>query len=97
MTMTTTGGPGQRATETTEPTIGPEGGVATPPAGGRRPRGLRARMHAVRQRADAGLATAEYAIATVAAAGFAGLLITVLRSNAVRDLLTSIVRSALSL
>ena len=46
---------------------------------------------------DAGMATAEYAIATVAAAGFAGLLILVLRSDEVRGLLTGIVRSALSL
>jgi len=46
---------------------------------------------------DAGMATAEYAIATVAAAGFAGLLILVLRSDEVREMLTSIVRGALSL
>ena len=49
------------------------------------------------QDAEAGLATAEYAIATVAAAGFAGLLIAVLRSGEVRELLLGIVRSALSL
>lgn len=58
---------------------------------------VRERHHAIAQRAEAGLATAEYAIATVAAAGFAGLLITVLRSNTVRGLLTSIVESALSI
>lgn len=46
---------------------------------------------------EAGLATAEYAIATVAAAGFAGLLIVVLRSGEVREMLLGIVRSALSL
>ena len=46
---------------------------------------------------EAGLATAEYAIATVAAAGFAGLLIVVLKSGEVRELLLGIVRSALSL
>ena len=45
---------------------------------------------------DEGMATAEYAIATVAAAGFAGLLITVLRSDEVRGLLVGIVRGALS-
>jgi hypothetical protein len=43
------------------------------------------------------MATAEYAIATLAAAGFAGLLIAVLRSDEVRGLLTGIVRQALSL
>lgn len=46
---------------------------------------------------DAGMATAEYAIATLAAAGFAGLLIAVLRSDEVRGLLAGIVRQALSL
>jgi len=49
------------------------------------------------QERESGLATAEYAIATVAAAGFAGLLIVVLKSGEVRELLLGIVRSALSL
>ncbi|WP_139316049.1 DUF4244 domain-containing protein, partial [Cellulosimicrobium sp. CUA-896] len=43
---------------------------------------------------EAGLATAEYAIATVAAAGFAGLLIAVLKSGEVREMLLGIVRGA---
>jgi hypothetical protein len=43
------------------------------------------------------MATAEYAIATLAAAGFAGLLIAVLRSDEVRGLLAGLVRQALSL
>ena len=42
------------------------------------------------------MATAEYAIATIAAVGFAGLLILVLKSQAVRGMLTSIIESALS-
>ncbi len=46
---------------------------------------------------EAGMATAEYAIATVAAAGFAGLLVVILRSGEVRELLLGIIRSALSL
>lgn len=46
---------------------------------------------------DAGMATAEYAIATIAAAGFAGLLVVVLRSDEVRELLTGLVRTALSM
>jgi len=41
------------------------------------------------------MATAEYAIATLAACGFAGLLLTVLRSGEVRALLAGIVRRAL--
>ena len=50
----------------------------------------------LRQDADAGMATAEYAIATVAAAGFAGLLIAILRSPEVKGLLLGIVRGALT-
>ena len=46
---------------------------------------------------DAGMATAEYAIVTVAAAGFAGLLLVILRSDEVRGLLLGIVRSALAI
>ncbi len=45
---------------------------------------------------EAGMATAEYAIATLAAAAFAGVLLVVLRSGEVRELVTSIIRQALS-
>ncbi|WP_230685049.1 DUF4244 domain-containing protein [Cellulomonas sp. JZ18] len=44
---------------------------------------------------DAGMATAEYAIATLAAVGFAGLLVVILKGNEVKGLLTGIVRQAL--
>ncbi|MEZ0165513.1 DUF4244 domain-containing protein [Kineococcus sp. LSe6-4] len=46
---------------------------------------------------DAGMATAEYAMATLAACGFAGLLIAVLRSDEVRAMLLGVVRQALTL
>lgn len=46
---------------------------------------------------DSGAATAEYAIATMAAVGFAGLLVLILRSDEVRSILTDIVRQALSI
>lgn len=46
---------------------------------------------------DRGAATAEYAIATMAAVGFAGLLVVILRSDEVRGMLTDIVRHALSI
>jgi len=45
---------------------------------------------------EAGMATAEYAIATLAACGFAGLLLVLMRSDEVRDLLLGIVRRALT-
>ncbi|BDZ41499.1 hypothetical protein GCM10025865_07980 [Paraoerskovia sediminicola] len=54
------------------------------------------RIDRVRATGDAGLATAEYAVATVAAVGFAGLLIAVLKSGTVSELLMGIVRGALS-
>jgi hypothetical protein len=53
----------------------------------RLPRGLRS---------ETGAATAEYAVATMAAVGFAGLLIVILRGDEVRGILTELVRSALS-
>lgn len=46
---------------------------------------------------DVGMATAEYAVATLAACGFAGLLVTILRGNEVRGLLLGIIRRALAL
>ena len=44
---------------------------------------------------DAGMATAEYAMVTLAAVGFAGLLAVVLRSDEVRGMLTDLVHRAL--
>ena len=49
-----------------------------------------------RVRNDAGAATAEYVIATMAAVGFAGLLIVILRGDEVRGILTDLVRNALT-
>jgi hypothetical protein len=46
---------------------------------------------------ERGLATAEYAIATLAAAGFAGALLAILKGGDVKALLTSLVQSALSI
>jgi Flp pilus assembly pilin Flp len=47
-------------------------------------------------RSEAGAATAEYAIATMAAVGFAGLLVTILRGDEVKQILTDMVRRALT-
>jgi Flp pilus assembly pilin Flp len=46
-------------------------------------------------RSERGAATAEYAIATMAAVGFAGLLVVILRSEEVRGMLMDLVRRAL--
>ncbi len=45
---------------------------------------------------DDGSVTAEYAVATMAAVGFAGLLVVILRSEEVRGILTDLVRNALA-
>lgn len=45
---------------------------------------------------DTGAATAEYAIATMAAVGFASLLVVIMRSDEVRGILTDMVRAALT-
>lgn len=54
--------------------------------------GLRARLGA----AERGAATAEYAIVIMAAVGFAGLLVVIMRSDAVRAMLTDLVQRALT-
>ncbi|MET0989855.1 MAG: DUF4244 domain-containing protein [Glaciihabitans sp.] len=54
---------------------------------------LRARVNTAR---DEGAATAEYVVATMAAVGFAGLLVLILRSDEVRGMLTDLVRNALT-
>jgi hypothetical protein len=46
--------------------------------------------------ADDGAATAEYAIVIMAAVGFAGLLVVIMRSDEVRGTLSDLVRSALT-
>jgi len=51
----------------------------------------------VQAASDRGAATAEYAIATMAAVGFAGLLVIIMRSDEVRGMLTDIIRTALSI
>jgi len=56
----------------------------------------RARSSArLRSRIDAGMTTAEYAVGTVAACGFAAVLYKIVRSEAVMSLLTGIITKAL--
>ena len=65
-------------------------------------RGLRAaigeRMRGGRMRdnGEAGAATAEYAIVIMAAVGFAGLLVVIMRSEEVRAILTDLIQRALT-
>lgn len=58
---------------------------------------LPTRLHpSLRTENDEGAATAEYVVATMAAVGFAGLLVLIMRSDEVRGMLTDLVRSALT-
>ncbi len=68
--------------------------IKTWPARARRAAARRAR--APRRLLDAGMATAEYAVVTVAACAFAGLLLAIVRSPEVRSLLLGIIRRALA-
>ncbi|MEV8250445.1 DUF4244 domain-containing protein [Microbacterium sp. NPDC076768] len=45
---------------------------------------------------ESGAATAEYAITTMAAVAFAGMLVVIMRSDEVRGILTDLVRRALT-
>lgn len=49
-----------------------------------------------RLRGDSGMNTAEYAVGTIAAVAFAGVLLKVLTSGAVRSALSAIIQRALS-
>ncbi len=49
-----------------------------------------------RLRRDDGAATAEYAIATMAAVAFAGLLVVIMRSPEVKAILLGLVKTALT-
>ena len=58
---------------------------------------LKAKSRVAREVAeDDGAATAEYAIATMAAVGFAGLLVVIMRSDEVRGMLTDLIHRALT-
>lgn len=59
---------------------------------------MRRRLRQLRERIreETGAATAEYAIVIMAAVGFAGLLVVIMRSGEVQQILTDLVRSALS-
>lgn len=76
-----------------EPTAGRTTAVRAAAGPGRgSARGRRSRL----LRDDDGAATAEFAVVTMAAVGFAGLLVVILRSDEVRQILTDLVRDALS-
>lgn len=58
---------------------------------------LTRRTSALRAAREAGMATAEYAIGTVAAASLASILLWILKSDWVRELISDLIRKALGL
>ncbi|MCA1822962.1 MAG: DUF4244 domain-containing protein [Mycobacteriales bacterium] len=54
------------------------------------------RVRELASSADAGMATAEYAVATVAACGFGGILYKLLTSETVQHLIERVITKALS-
>lgn len=57
---------------------------------------LKSRIKEIREQSERGAISAEYAIATLAAAGIGGLLIAILKSDGVRQQLTQMITSVLS-
>ncbi|MCW2543833.1 MAG: hypothetical protein JWM40_1385 [Frankiales bacterium] len=58
---------------------------------------VQSRASSVAARSDAGMATAEYAVATVAACGFAGVLYKLITSDLVMSLLKALISHAFHL
>jgi hypothetical protein len=54
------------------------------------------RIHSVQKSGELGIATAEYAVTTVAACGFAGVLYKLLSSESIAQLIGDLLRRALS-
>ena len=55
-----------------------------------------ARMRTLTAEPEEGAATAEYAVVLVAATGFAAVLVGIMKSDAIKTLLTNIIKKALS-
>ncbi|MEO6144862.1 MAG: DUF4244 domain-containing protein [Dermatophilaceae bacterium] len=60
-------------------------------------RSITIRWRNIRDVADAGMTTAEYAVGTLAACAFAAVLMAVVRSGAIKSALTGLIVSALSI
>jgi len=58
---------------------------------------LMGRLEQLREEAQKGMTTAEYAVGTLAACAFAAVLMAVVRSGAIKDALTGLITSALSI
>jgi len=79
-----------------DPAHGPDADDGGPRPSARPAAARRLRRMWRRVAGERGAATAEYAVATMAAVGFAGLLVIILRGDEVRGILTDLVRNALT-
>ncbi|MGG5170739.1 DUF4244 domain-containing protein [Pseudarthrobacter sp. J1738] len=79
-----------------QPDYTPKSSSSSAPPTPLHPEGKSPRFQRIRG-SETGMATAEYAIATLAAVGLAGLLVVILRSAEVRGMLMSIIKTALAL
>ncbi|WP_233091465.1 DUF4244 domain-containing protein [Arthrobacter sp. MSA 4-2] len=84
------------ASNTPHTSPGPSQGGADPAASASAVPGPSLPDHVPSGMREAGLATAEYAIVTLAAVGFAALLVAVLSSGEIRGMLMSLITNALS-
>ncbi|ANS78891.1 hypothetical protein SGUI_1495 [Serinicoccus hydrothermalis] len=57
---------------------------------------LRGMLQDLRRRGEAGMTTAEYAVGTIAACAFAAVLLAILKSGAIKGVVTSVITTALS-
>lgn len=57
---------------------------------------LRTLVRELRRKGEAGMTTAEYAVGTIAACAFAAVLLAILKSGAVKGVVTSVITTALS-
>ena len=69
--------------------------AARPRTGRRSPSWLARRLRRCRGAAEAGMSTAEYAVGTIAACGFAAVLYKIVTSGPVRTALTGVIEKAL--
>lgn len=57
---------------------------------------IRAAARELRRHGEAGMTTAEYAVGTIAACAFAAVLLAILKSGAIKGVVTSVITTALS-
>ena len=101
MTTPSTDSPASATERRRGPTLEMPGGSHGPGPAGRpgtatKEVEMRRRLQAVRRLGDSGMSTAEYAVGTVAACGFGGVLYEVVTADAITGLIAKTISRALS-